>query len=67
MKYKIYAGLSGGFGGATYQKTEDYSSMDDCREDLIDSGFDYDDEAVDDRYQEELESWLSYYVEPEEE
>ena len=28
---------------------------------------DYDDEAVDDRYQEELESWLSYYVEPEEE
>ena len=69
MKYKIYAGLSGGFGGATYQKTEDYSSMDealedayalaveeyqsyegchgimswdDCREDLIDSGFDYD-------------------------
>ena len=35
--------------------------------DLIDSGFDYDDEAVDDRYQEELESWLSYYVEPEEE
>ena len=31
--------------------------------DLIDSGFDYDD----DRYQEELESWLSYYVEPEEE
>lgn len=89
-----YAGLSGGFGGANYQKTEDYSSMDealkdayalaveeyqsyevchgimswdDCREDLIDSGFDYDDEAVDDRYQEELESWLSYYVEPEEE
>lgn len=86
MKYKIYAGLS----GATYQKTENYSSIDealedayalaveeyqsyegchgimswdDCREDLIDSGFDYDD----DRYQEELESWLSYYVEPEEE
>lgn len=26
-----------------------------------------DNEAVDDRYQEELESWLSYYVEPEEE
>lgn len=87
MKYKIYAGLS----GATYQKTEDYSSMDEALEDAyalaveeyqsyegchgimswddcrIDSGFDYDDEAVDDRYQEELESWLSYYVEPEEE
>ena len=69
MKYKIYAGLS----GATYQKTEDYSSMDealedayalaveeyqsyegchgimswdDCREDLIDSGFDYDDIVI---------------------
>lgn len=33
MKYKIYAGLSGGFGGATYQKTEDYSSMDEALED----------------------------------
>lgn len=30
MKYKIYAGLSG---GATYQKTEDYSSMDEALED----------------------------------
>ena len=94
MKYKIYAGLGGGFGGATYQATEDYASMDealadaynlaveeyqsyegmygimsweDCREDLEESGFDYDDETVDNRYQEELESWLSYYVEPEEE
>lgn len=27
MKYKIYAGLSGGFGGATYQKTEDYQHL----------------------------------------
>lgn len=94
MRYKIYAGLSGGFGGATYQMTEDYASMedaledayalaveeyqsyegchglmnwDDCRKDLIDSGFDHDDETVDDYYQEELESWLSYYVKPEEE
>lgn len=85
MKYKIYAGLGG---GATYQMTEDYASIDealedaynlsveeyegmhgvmsweDCREDLEESGFDYDDESVDSRYQEELESWLSYYVEP---
>lgn len=94
MRYKIYAGLSGGFGGANYMFTENYNSMDealkdayrlaveeyqsyegchgimdwdDCRKDLIDSGFDYDDEAVDNHYQEELESWLSYYVEPEEE
>jgi hypothetical protein len=36
-------------------------SWEDCREE---SGFDYDDESVDSRYQEELESWLSYYVEP---
>lgn len=91
MKYKIYAGLSGSFGGATYQMTEDYTSIDealedaynlsveeyqscegmygimsweDCREDLKESGFDYDDESVDSCYQEELESWLSYYVEP---
>lgn len=94
MKYRIYAGLGGSFGGATYQMTGDYASMDealeearalaveeyqsyegyhgimswdDCREDLIDSGFDYDNEAVDDHYQEEVESWLSYYVEPKEE
>ena len=33
MKYKIYAGLNGGFGGATYQKTEGYSSMDEALED----------------------------------
>lgn len=91
MKYKIYAGLGGGFGGATYQMTEDYATIDealedtynlsveeyqsyegmhgvmsweDRREDLEESGFDYDDESVDSRYQEELESWLSYYVEP---
>lgn len=52
MRYKIYAGLSGGFGGANYMFTENYNSMD---------------EALKDAYQEELESWLSYYVEPEEE
>lgn len=47
----------------SYEGCHGIMSWDDCREDLIDSGFDYDD----DRYQEELESWLSYYVEPEEE
>lgn len=51
----------------SYEGCHGIMSWDDCREDLIDSSFDYDDEAVDDRYQEELESWLSYYVEPEEE
>lgn len=90
MRIRIYAGLGGGFGGATYQTTEDYASIDealedaynlsveeyqsygvmsweDCREELKESGFDYDDESVDSYYQEELESWLSYYVEPENE
>lgn len=88
MKYRIYAGLGGSFGGATYQMTEDYTSIDEALEDAYnlsveeyqsyegmhgimswencreESGFDYDDESVDSRYQEELESWLSYYVEP---
>lgn len=30
MKYKIYAGLSGSFGGATYQYTEDYDTGDEA-------------------------------------
>ena len=94
MRVRIYAGLGGRFGGATYQMTEDYASIDealedvynlsveeyqsyegchgimsweDYREDLKESDFDYDDESVDSYYQEELESWLSYYVEPEDE
>lgn len=30
MKYKIYAGLCGEFGGATYQYTEDYDTGDEA-------------------------------------
>lgn len=94
MKYKIYAGLSGGFGGASHQETdefnleeealeyarhlaiEEYQSYEgchgildwlDCREDLIESGFSYNDDDVDAHYQEEIESWIEYYVEPVEE
>lgn len=33
MKYKIYTGLGGDFGGATYQMTEDYASIDEALED----------------------------------
>lgn len=51
----------------SYEGCHGLMSWDDCRKDLIDSGFDHDDETVDDHYQEELESWLSYYVKPEEE
>lgn len=32
MKYNIYAGLGGGFGGATYQGTGDFSSLDSAEE-----------------------------------
>lgn len=89
--YKIYAGLSGGFGGAHFQSTEEFTTKDeansyayevavgeyqsyegchgilswkDCQEDLNDSfpDTDFDDEDVDERYQEEIESWIEYYV-----
>lgn len=30
MKYNIYVGLSGGFGGATYQGTEDFDNIDEA-------------------------------------
>lgn len=30
MKYKIYAGLGGGFGGANYQYTDDFASQSDA-------------------------------------
>lgn len=32
MRYNIYAGLGGGFGGATYQGTGDFSSRDSAEE-----------------------------------
>lgn len=32
MKYNIYAGLGGGFGGATYQGTGDFSSRESAEE-----------------------------------
>lgn len=36
MKYKIYAGLGGSFGGATYQYTEDF----DTEEEALDVAYD---------------------------
>lgn len=96
--FKIYAGMSGSFGGAQYQGTYEYADIDEaCRdayrmaeeeyqsyeghhgimspedveEDLRDSGFIGDDmtdneieEAVNARYLEEIESWISYYALP---
>lgn len=91
MKFEIYAGLGGGFGGASYietieantrEKAEEYArqcaiddyesyegshgilSRDDVFEDLIES-FDEEplEEDVDLKYMEEVEGWITYYVE----
>lgn len=92
MKYNIYAGLSGGFGGArlvaeaeefenedaashyAYEcALEEYYSYEGCHgivscEDILDCPEDYGledgftDEDVQEIYQEEIESWITYYV-----
>lgn len=91
MKFEIYAGLGGGFGGANYIETieantreeaeeyarqcaiDDYESYegshgilsrDDVFEDLIESfGEEPLEEDVDLKYMEEVEGWITYYVE----
>lgn len=91
MKFKIYAGLGGGFGGASYIETieantreeaeeyarqcaiDDYESYegshgilsrDDVFEDLIESfGEEPLEEDIDLKYMEEVEGWITYYVE----
>lgn len=91
MKFEIYAGLGGGFGGASYIETieantreeaeeyarqcaiDDYESYegshgilsrDDVFEDLIESfGEEPLEEDVDLKYMEEVEGWITYYVE----
>ena len=90
--FKIYAGMGGGFGGATYYGTYDccsedeamsiaYSraveeyqsyegyhgilSWDDCLEAWEESwGTDHTESDINAYYQEEIESWISYYVVP---
>lgn len=91
MKFEIYAGLGGSFGGASYIETieantreeaeeyarqcaiDDYESYegshgilsrDDVFEDLIE-GFGEEplEEDVDLKYMEEVERWITYYVE----
>ena len=38
-------------------------NWDDCRTDLLDSGYyDLDDDDVDDHYNDQVESWISYRV-----
>lgn len=91
MKFEIYVGLGGGFGGASYIETieantreeaeeyarqcaiDDYESYegshgilsrDDVFEDLIESfGEEPLEEDVDLKYMEEVEGWITYYVE----
>lgn len=99
-RFKLYAGLGGGFGGATYQGTYEFKdedaayteaahmaideymsyeglhgimSWEDCRNDLIDSySGEQDDEnpylptddEVDEHYQDEIASWIEYWVKP---
>lgn len=53
MQYNIYAGLGGGFGGAVYQGTADFSSIDSAEEDEYE---------IDEIYEAERESWMEYYV-----
>ena len=91
MKFEIYAGLGGGFGGASYVETieantreeaeeyarqcaiDDYESYegshgilsrDDVIEDLVESFGEYpSEEDIESRYMEEVEGWISYYIE----
>ena len=103
-KFRIYAGMSGGFGGSDYIGTFEYPyedfyyaesraeidardeaiaqyqsyegsngilSWEDCKEALqemaLDNGTTVDDGDINEMYQEELESWIIYYVELEKE
>lgn len=90
MKYNIYAGLGGGFGGATYQGTGEFNDEDSAAQYAYEialeeyqsyEGFhgildwydvaeqeeldpEEDGEAIDEAYQEEIESWIEYYAVP---
>ena len=48
--YESYAGYHG------------ILDWEECKQDCIDSGWGDDDATVNDRYQEEIESWINYYV-----
>lgn len=49
----------------SYEGSHGIMSWYDCLEDLIESfGFEPSEEDVDDHYQYELETWLSYYIKP---
>ena len=70
MKYNIYAGLGGSFGGATYQGTGDFKSREAAEQAAYEvaenNNLDPEDESneseIDELYNEEKESWMEYYA-----
>ena len=59
LKYAYHAAVE------CYQSYEgNYGVLDweECKEACIESGWNYDDDTVDDYYLEEIESWIDYYV-----
>lgn len=76
--WKIYAGLGGGFGGGTYQETieaetrelalqyaeetarDEYWSYEGC----YGLGPEEDEEWSDEDYEDDMSSWLDYWVKP---
>ena len=94
--YKLYAGLNGGFGGATYHTTKEFDTFAEAEQEAYrlaveeyesyegmhgilsraDVEEDYCDDLdlsidklkaahmqdIDELYQEEIESWITYYV-----
>ena len=88
MKYNIYAGLGGSFGGATYQGTGDFESREAAEETAYqyaveeyemyegshgirswaniadEECLDYEEDEceINEMYDDEMESWMEYYV-----
>ena len=48
----------------SYEGNYGLLSWDECKEACIESGWGDDNDTVDSYYQEEIESWIDYYVDP---
>lgn len=48
----------------SYEGEHGLLDWNECREELKNSGYDYDDGEVDEYYGDEIESWVDYYVDP---
>jgi len=60
MRYNIYAGLGGSFGGATYQGTGDFNSIESAEEMAYQCAVE--EYEITEMYNDEKESWMEYYV-----